>query len=55
MGFSPSLSLKRATNCDPGRILDLDVFLDPKEDVLHLGDFILHQVLIEGVDDIIIR
>jgi len=33
-------------------ILDLDIFLGPREDVPHLGDFILHQVLIEGEGDL---
>jgi len=33
-------------------ILDLDVLLGPREDVPHLDDFILHQVLIERIGDL---
>ena len=35
----------------PGRTFDLDVLLYPKEDVLHLVDFMFHQVLVEEVGD----
>ena len=51
-GFSPLSSPVRAIDCVLGRILDLDVFLVSREDVPHLGDFMFHQVLVEGVGDL---
>ena len=35
-----------------GFILNLDVLLDPKKDVPHLGDFVLHQELVQRVGDL---
>ena len=52
LASSPLSPLWRAIDCVPGCILDLDVLLDPKVDVLYLGDFMLHQVLVEGVGDL---
>ena len=48
--FPPYPPFGKSDHCAPGRILDLDVFLDPKEDVFHLDDF--YQVLVEGVSDL---
>ena len=42
----------RALGCITGCILNLNVFLSSKEVVPHLGDFMLHQVLVEGVSDL---
>jgi len=38
-----------AVGCALGCVLNLDILLDPEEDVPHLGDFVLHQVLVERV------
>jgi len=43
---------QRAIDCASARTLDLDVLLDVEEDVPHLGNFVLHQVLVEGVDNL---
>jgi len=48
---SPLLS-GRAIDCASGRILDLNVFLSPREDITHLGDFVLHQILVKGASDL---
>ena len=42
----------RVIDCASGHILDLDVFLSPREDNPHLGDFVLHQMLVEGVSNL---
>ena len=42
----------RALGCITGCILNLNVFLSSKEVVPHLGDFMLHQVLVEEVGDL---
>ena len=42
----------RVVGCALGHILNLDILLDLKEDVPHLGDFVLHQVLVESVGDL---
>jgi len=42
----------RAIDCVSGRILDVDVFLSPREDVPHFGDFMLHQVFVKIVGDL---
>ena len=47
--FSPSSLLRGAIVCTPGGIFNLNVLLDLKEDVSYLGDFMLHQVLVERV------
>jgi len=41
-----------AVGCATGRIFNLDVLLNLKEDVPHLGDFVLHQMLVKGVGDL---
>jgi len=38
------------SDCTPGRILDLNVLLYTGEDVPHLSDFILYQVLVRVGD-----
>ena len=50
--FSLLSSPGRAIDCSPGHILDLDVFLGPREDLLYLSDFVLHQVLVKRVSDL---
>ena len=46
------LSFGRATGFAPSSTLNLHVFLSSREDVPHFGDFILHQVFVEGVRDL---
>ena len=46
------LSPGKAIDCVPGCILDLDVLLSTREGVAYLGDFMLHQVLVERVGDL---
>ena len=46
------LSFGSAIDCALGRILNLDVLLGPKENILHLGDFVLHQMFVERVGDL---
>jgi len=36
----------------PSRIFDLHVLLRPDENVPHLGDIVLHQMLVEQVGDL---
>ena len=40
-----------AVGCVPSRIFNLNVFLDPKEDVPRLDNFVFYQVLV-GLDDL---
>ena len=42
----------RATDFTPCNILNLYVFLSSREDVPHSGDFMLHQVFVEGLRDL---
>jgi len=45
-------SFKKTTSFVPRSILDLYVFLNPRDDVQHPGDFMLHQVFVEGMKDL---
>ena len=48
--LSPLIApLRGAIVCTSGRIFNLNVLLDLKEDVSHFGDFMFHQVLVERV------
>ena len=50
--FLPFIPLfGRVSGYAPGSILDLYVLLNLREDALHLGDFMLHQVFVEGLRD----
>jgi len=44
--------LRGAVGCALSHIFNVNVLLDPKEDVSHLGDLMLHQVLVNGVGDL---
>ena len=50
--FSFTVPFRGAVVCTPGRVFNLNVLLDLKEDISHLGDLILHQVLVERVYDL---
>jgi len=47
LGFSPSNPCLGAIGSTPRCFLDLHVLLRSDEDVPHLGDIILHQMLVE--------
>ena len=47
-----TLPFGRVIGSISGSILDLDIFLSSREDVPHPGDFVLHQVLTEGMGDL---
>ena len=46
------LPLERAIDYVSYHILDLNILLNPREDVPHPDDFMLHQVFVEGVGDL---
>ena len=50
--FSLATLFGGAVGCATGRVLNLDILLDPEENVSHFGDFVLHQVLVERVGDL---
>ena len=41
-GFTPNRPSWGVIVCTLGHIFNLDVLLDPEEDVSHLGNFVLH-------------
>ena len=49
--FPLTVVFRGVVGCASCRIFNLDVLLDPEEDVPHLVDFVFHQVLIKGVGD----
>ena len=46
--FPLAVLFRRAVGCALDRVLNLDILQDPKENVPHLGDFVLQQVLVES-------
>ena len=50
--FSHSLPFCGALGCALGHVINLDILLDPKEDIPHIGNFVLYQVLVERVGDL---
>ena len=44
--------LRGAVDCASGHVFNLNVLLNPEEDVFYLGDHVPHLVLVKGVGDL---